>query len=55
MSLFLKSQNKWWDGYDGQAVALLDDYDGDWKAFGHLLKIWADQYVFPGEVKHGTL
>lgn len=51
--LFLKPQNKWWDGYKGQKIILLDDFDSN--QLGHLLKIWADAYGFNGEVKKGTI
>lgn len=49
--LFLKAQNKWWDGYAGQEAALLDDLDTD--VLAHYLKIWADRYACTGEVKGG--
>lgn len=51
--LFLKSQNKWWDGYNGEKVVLLDDFDCD--KLSHYLKIWADAYGFRGEVKGGVV
>jgi len=49
--LFLKAQNKWWDGYINQQAVLIDDLDSD--CLDHYLKIWADKYSCTGEVKGG--
>lgn len=51
--VYLKAQNKWWDGYTGQKTVILDDMDCD--ALGHHLKIWTDRYACTGEVKGGTV
>jgi len=50
---FIKSQNKWWDGYVGQKAVILDDLDTD--VLGHYLKIWADKWKCCGEVKGGMV
>lgn len=54
-SLFLKSQNKWWDGYTGQEYVLLDDFDRSGVCLGHYLKIWADKWPCYGEIKGATI
>jgi len=50
--VFVKAQNKWFDGYKGEPVILLDDLDTP--LLGHYLKIWADKWSCNGEVKGGT-
>jgi len=52
-SLYIKQQNKWWDGYNGETTVLLDDLDSP--CMGHLLKIWGDKWSFRGESKGGTI
>lgn len=50
---FIKPQNKWWDGYSGQDVVILDDLDTP--ILGHYLKIWSDKWSCTGETKGGTV
>lgn len=50
---YIKSHNKWWCGYQGEKVAIIDDLsktDAQW--MGEHLKQWADHYPFPAEVKY---
>jgi len=52
---YIKSQNKWWDGYDGQTSVILDDLDKGGICLGHHLKIWSDRYACTGEVKGASV
>lgn len=53
---FVKSHNKWWDGYEGQKYVLLSDLDiSTAKWVGHFLKIWTDMHPFNAEIKGGVM
>ena len=52
---YMKAQNKWFDGYAGEAVIILDDFDFGGKCLGHLLKIWLDKYPCSAETKGGSV
>ncbi len=52
-NIYDKAQNKWFDGYNGQATILLDDHDNP--CLGHYLKRWADRYSCTGETKGATV
>lgn len=52
---FQKSANKWWDGYSGQEVIAIEEWEPKNECTASKLKIWADRYPFPAEIKGGTL
>lgn len=52
--VYPKPRSKWWDGYQGEPVVLLDDVDKYDVALGGLLKHWGDAYPFIGENKGGS-
>jgi len=51
--VYIKAQNKWWDGYKGEKIVVLDDLDTG--CLGHHLKIWADKWACNGEIKGATV
>lgn len=53
---FTKPINKWWNRYTKEEAVIIEDlgpYEAKW--IGSYLKVWADRYVFPAEVKGGFL
>jgi len=53
--LYLKKRNKWWDGYDNEDTVLIEEWSPDLKHTAQELKIWADIYSFPAEIKGGMI
>ena len=50
--LTMLKKNKWWCNYTGQDTVVIEEADP--KNMEHLadrLKVWADRYPFPGEIK----
>lgn len=52
---YLKPLNKWWDGYQGEEVVILDDMDIYHRSMSDLIKHWADYLPFIAENKRGAL
>uniref|UniRef100_UPI0040475270 hypothetical protein n=1 Tax=Shewanella sp. TaxID=50422 RepID=UPI0040475270 len=53
---YSKPCNKWWDGYDGEDLVLIEDVDHTTaKHMGHILKIWTDRYPFYVDIKGATI
>jgi len=53
--IYVKAQNKWFDGYIGQKTIVLDDFDKQGVCLGHYLKIWTDKWSCNGEIKGSTV
>jgi len=53
--IYHKSQNKWWDSYQGEENVLLDDLDHGARGLGHHFKLWADKWPVTGEIKGATV
>lgn len=51
---FVKPCTKWWDGYQGEEIVVLDDLDKFHVALGGEIKHWADFMPFVGEFKGGS-
>jgi len=45
--------NRWWDGYEGQEVVIIDDFDKFQVKQGGDMKRWLDRYPFQAEFKGG--
>lgn len=52
---YLKEASKWWDGYDGEPIVLIEEFGPQHRdLLGPYLKIWADHYQFRCEYKGGS-
>lgn len=55
-SAFVKDpQTRWWDGYTGQDVVIIDDFDKYQVSQGGDMKRWLDRYVFQAPIKGGYM
>lgn len=49
---YVKRQNtKWWDGYNGQSVVIIDDVSPFTKSIADDMKVYSDHYAFWCEIK----
>lgn len=51
--VYTPTSYKWWEGYDGHTVVLIDEIRADWCKFGQLLRL-LDRYPYTVEVKGGS-
>lgn len=49
------ASTQWWDGYNGEDVVIIEDFDKYHVKMGYYLKIWADHYAFPAQIKGGQM
>lgn len=49
------ASTQWWDGYNGEDVVIIDDFDKYHVKMGYYLKIWSDHYAFPAQIKGGQM
>jgi len=52
---YIKQPTRWWDGYMKEKVCIIEDFDVFHVGMSYYLKIWADRFPFPGEIKGGNL
>lgn len=55
LRVYCKLPNKWWDGYSGEPIVLIEDLDPDkCTHLAYHIKLWSDRYKFLGECKGST-
>lgn len=52
---YAKELNKWWDGYDDEDVVAIEEWAPKNECTASFLKVWADRYPFPAQIKGGSL
>lgn len=53
---YSKQLNKWWDGYNGEHTVAIEEFNPEsGKYLAHFVKVWADRYPFPAEIKGSCL
>lgn len=50
-----KELNKWWCGYEDEDVVAIEEWSPKNECTASFLKIWADRYPFPAQIKGGSL
>ncbi|QMW68799.1 replication-associated protein [Crucivirus-323] len=51
---YVKNHSKWWDGYQGQDIVILEDISKFHVKLGDLMKLWSDKWSFICEYKGGS-
>eukprot|EP00959_Pyramimonas_sp_CCMP1952_P283537 5927362-Pyramimonas_sp.AAC.1 len=51
--IYQPTSYKWWQGYDGHKIVLIDELRANWWTFGQLLRL-LDRYPFTVETKGGS-
>lgn len=52
---YIKMPNKWFDGYNGEDVIIIEELSPDHEYLGPILKTWTDHYPFRCEIKGASL
>lgn len=52
---YAKELNKWWDGYQDEEVVAIEEWSPKNECTASFLKVWADRYPFPAQIKGGSL
>lgn len=52
---YIKMANKWFDGYNGEDVVIIEELSPDHEYLGPILKCWTDKYPFRCEIKGASL
>jgi len=51
---YWKSNDKWWENYQGQETVIMDDFYGNWMKYNDLLRL-CDRYPMDVEIKGGKV
>lgn len=52
---YAKELNKWWDGYCDENIVAIEEWAPKNECTASFLKVWADRYPFPAQIKGGSL
>lgn len=53
-AVYRKAPGKWWDGYNGEEVVIMDEFYGSWMHYAEFLRL-IDRYPLSVECKGGTI
>ena len=51
--VYTPTSYKWWEGYDGHKIVLIDEFRPNWCTFGQLIRL-LDRYPYTVETKGGS-